>query len=228
MTDRGIKDANRMTSLFGVASSDGLTPIAAEITDATKRLRVDSLPRGAYDTFAQDASTEAATTIEYEHHEIHSGSHYFVQGYVDIPALGDVLDFTWQMPNTEKWTHWVWQIDSEKAITWYIYENVVATNPLANAITPLNSNRNSTNTSGTTMKYEVQADLAAANADTDVTSPAVLLASGSIGDNKTAGAANRQHELVMDQGKLYCLRAVATAAGYLNFDMNWYEHTDKN
>ena len=37
-----------------------------------------------------------------------------------------------------------------------------------------------------------------------------------------------QNELVMKQNTLYCLRATATAAGYINFDMEWYEHTDKD
>ena len=173
-----------------------------------------------------DKSTGATTTVEYEHHEIHSGSHYFVNGTLTIPALNDVLDFTWQMPNTEKWIHWTWEIETSKGVSWYIYEGATATNPLANTVTPLNSNRNSTNTSGTTMKYEIQADLATANADTDVTS-ATLLESGVTGDNRTAGNSKRTNELILDQGSLYVIRAVATAASVVNFKMDWYEHTDK-
>ena len=173
-----------------------------------------------------DASTRSIQTIEYEHHEIHSGSHYFVKGFAQIPALNDVLDFTWLMPDTTKWTHWVWQIDVSKGVTWYIYEDATATNPLANTITPMNSNRNAGNSSGTTMKYEIQADLATANADTNV-SGATLIASGIIGDNRIGGNANRSNEIILKQGKLYCLRAIATAASDLNFDMEWYEHTDQ-
>ena len=116
---------------------------------------------------------------------------------------------------------------TKKALEWFIYENVIATNPLANTITPLNSNRNSSNESATVMKFEIQADLAAANADTNVTG-GLLTATGKVGDNKNAGSAERHHEMIMDQGKMYCLRAVATAAGYINFDMHWYEHIDKN
>ena len=227
MTDRGIKDPNRMTSVFGVASSDGKTPIAAEITDATKRLRVDSLLRGEYDTFAQDASTEAATTIEYEHHEIHAGSHYFVQCYYDL-AEDNVLDFTWQIPDSAKWIHWTWEIDTEAEFLWQVYENVVATNALANTITPFNSNRNSTNTSATIMKNEIQTNLAAANADTNVTGGTLIGCGISGAGKKASGTAERHHEVIMDRAKLYCLRGTATAAGYVNFDMHWYEHEDKN
>ena len=174
-----------------------------------------------------DGATDALMIVEYEHHEIHSGSHYFVHGFVDIPGANDVLDFTWQMPNTTKWIHWNWSIGFTKGITWYVYEGAVATNGLANTITPMNSNRNSSNTSGTVMKYEVQVDLAAANTDTDVTS-ATIIASGKDGDNRTAGAANRANEIMMKQNTLYCFRAVATAAFTMNFDMQWYEHTNKS
>jgi hypothetical protein len=77
------------------------------------------------------------------------------------------------------------------------------------------------------MKYEVQANLAAANADTAV-GGAVLISSGISGAGKDAGGASRQNELIMKQNTLYCLRAEANAAGYINFNMQWYEHTDKN
>ncbi|MCK5021487.1 MAG: hypothetical protein KAS32_31030 [Candidatus Peribacteraceae bacterium] len=175
-------------------------------------------------TAALDDSTDAITTIDYEHHEIHSESHYFVVSYADL-ANGNVLDFTWQMPNTTKWIHWTWSIDCESEINWFVYEGVTATNPLANTVTPLNSNRNSTNTSGTVMKFEIQADLAAANADTSV-GGATTLASG-ITKAREGGQAQRVHELVLDQNALYGMRAVATGAGFINFDMQWYEHTDK-
>ena len=176
-------------------------------------------------TAALDNSTDSLQVINYEHHEIHSGSHYFVVGYADL-ALNHVLDFTWQMPNTTKWTHWSWNISTESETLWQVYEGATATNPLANTITPLNSNRNSANTSGTTMKSEDQANLAAANADTDV-SGATLIMSGISGAGRDGGEEHRKHEVVLYQNVLYCMRATASTAGFINFSMQWYEHTDK-
>jgi hypothetical protein len=174
-----------------------------------------------------DASTNSLQTVDYEHHEIHSGSHFFVVGYQDL-NINQVLDFTWLMPNTTEWIHWTWDLDTENETLWQVYETAVATNSLANSVTPLNSNRNSAHTSATTMKYEVQANLAAANADTNV-GGATLIESGISGSGKKIGGlATRGHEVVMKQNTLYCLRATATAAGYINFNMQWYEHTDKN
>jgi len=172
-----------------------------------------------------DASTHSLQIIDYEHHEIHSGSHYIVSGFQEL-GNGEVLDFTWQMPNTTAWIHWIWHISTESETTWYIYEGVTAENPLANTITPINSNRNSNNTSGTTMRYELQASLAAANADTSV-GGALLIGSGKSGAGKDSGFSKREEELILEQNTLYCLRAFADAAGYVSFHMSWYEHTDK-
>jgi len=170
-----------------------------------------------------DNSTGSIQTIEYEHHEIHSGSHYFVNGYEDLSG-GDVLQFTWQMPDTTKWIHWTWHISTENETLWQVYEGATINNALANEITPLNSNRNSSNTSGTTMRYEVHSNTSAA--DTDVT-PTTLMESGISGARRDAGNAIRSNEIVLAQNGLYVLRATANVAGYVSFGMQWYEHTDK-
>jgi len=172
-----------------------------------------------------DGVTRSVLTVEHEHHEIHSGGHYFVSGYQDL-SINNVLDFTWLMPNTTKWIHWTWDISTEHETNWLVYENGTATNPLANTITPLNNNRNSVNTSATTLKYELQSNLAAANADTNVTG-ATLIESGISGAGRDAGFAKRSNELMLKQNTLYCLRAIATVAGYINFTMEWYEHTNR-
>lgn len=172
-----------------------------------------------------DSTTKSLMTVDYAHHEIHSGSHFFVVGYQDL-SINQVLDFTWVMPAGTKWTHWVWDIATKSETNWLIYEGAVATNPLANAITPLNSDRNSSVASGTTMRYEVQTNLAAANGDTNVVG-ATLIKSGISGAGKGgAGVAGRDSEIILKAGTTYCLRAIATAAGYVNFDMQWYEHTN--
>ena len=201
------------------------TIIAGRIASA------DTYDRGSgkFRTIRIDPSTHAITTIDYEHHEIHGRSHYVVHGFLDILGANDVLDFTWQMPDTTKEIHWVWEIETEKAITWYVYMDAVATNSLANTITPINSDHNYivSKPSTTVMKYEIQADLTTANADTAIGS-STIVASGKIGDNKTGGNAGREHEKIMKRNSLYCLRALASAAGYINFNMNWYEHTRKD
>lgn len=173
-----------------------------------------------------DASTESINVIDYERHEIHAGQHYFLCGVEDL-SINQVLDFTFQTPDTTKWIHLNWEISPESEVAWYVYEDAVATNALANTIIPRNNNRNSLNTSGAVLKYEVQANLATANADTNVTG-ATLLENGIVGSGKVAGDNTRAKELILKQNTIYCLRGIANTAGYLEFCMEWYEHTDLN
>jgi hypothetical protein len=194
--------------------------VNATATGETKVTIADTLGNSSV-----DRTTAALMTIDYSHHEIHSNSHFFVVGVQDL-SINQVLDFTWVMPNTTKWTHWIWKFDTESETAWYVYENAVVTNALANTITPLNNNRNSATTSGTTMKYEIQANLTAANADTNI-SAATLIESGISGAGKVGGSDSRESEIILKQNTIYCLRAIATAAGYINFSMGWYEHINK-
>ncbi len=182
---------------------------------------------GEVDQVRIDASTNTLQTIEYEHHEIHDGSHYFVVGYQELTA-GDVLQFTWVMPDTTKWTHWVWDIDCEAETQWYVYEAGVIDSALANSITPLNSNRNSGNASGTIMRFENHANIGDANDHVDV-SGATLLGSGIAGSGKKIGGnSSRINELILKQDTIYVMRAVEVSPGYINFNMQWYEHQDKH
>jgi len=173
-----------------------------------------------------DRPTHTLQTIEYEHHEIHAGSHFFVKNYQTL-SINQVLDFTFVTPNTTKWTHFLWDLATESQTNWLIYEGATITNALANALTPLNSDRNSLNASVNTLRFEVQANLAGANADTNVTG-ATLIASGISGVGKGGqGVSGRDSEIILKQNTIYCFRAIATSAGYINYDMEWYEHTNR-
>jgi hypothetical protein len=66
----------------------------------------------------------------------------------------------------------------------------------------------------------------AANADTNVTG-ATLLESGIAGSGKQGGNHERDNELILKQNTLYCLRMIANTAGYINYELEWYEHTNR-
>ncbi len=68
--------------------------------------------------------------------------------------------------------------------------------------------------------------IANANADTAVAG-ATEIAHGIIGAGKNGGIISRDSEIIFKQNTVYCLRAIATAAGYTNFLMQWYEHINK-
>ena len=97
-----------------------------------------------------DNSTHAAEVIEYEHHEIHSGSHYFVKGYTTL-ANAAVLDFCVETPDTTKWAHLLFKIQATGELEALVYEGTDA-DADGSLVTPINNNRNSSNTSALTIR----------------------------------------------------------------------------
>ena len=176
---------------------------------------------GTYQPARLDKATNTLQIIDYEHHEIHAGSHFFVEDFADL-AINNVYDVQFTTPNTAKWAHLTFELNCEAETEWYIYEG--ATIALAGtAITPINNNRNSATASTMTLAGITNTSVANANADTAVAG-ATVLADGIVGAGKSGGVIQRNREIVMKQNTIYCLRAVASAAGYTNFLMTWYEH----
>ena len=170
-----------------------------------------------------DKATNSLQTIDYSHHEIHAGSHFFIADVVDL-SINNVYDMVLTTPDTTQYIHFTFTIASEAETEWYIYEGAVETSAGA-AVTPLNNNRNSATASTAVVKAQTNASLANANADTDVTT-ATQLMHGIMGAGKTGGAESRESELILDRNAKYCFRAVANTAGYVDFVAQCYEHTD--
>lgn len=76
-----------------------------------------------------DKSTHSLQTIEYEHHEIHSGSHYFIEGHAILANLGTLYSKI-VTPNTGKWAHFAWNISSNGILDSNFYE--IPTGGMAN------------------------------------------------------------------------------------------------
>jgi len=171
-----------------------------------------------------DKITSFLGVIEYEHHEIHEGDGYVIRSFVDIP-IGDVYDIQITTPDTTKWAHMTFEFEVESETIFYVYENVAIVTP-GTAIVIGNRNRNSLNTSGLTIKGIANTDIASANADTTV-SGATLLATGTIGTGKkSGGSSHSEWEVIFKQNEDYTVRFLATTAGYVNFKLDWYEHTN--
>ena len=175
-------------------------------------------------TVRMDAATHSLQIVTYEHHEIHGGSHYFLKDYADL-AINNVIDFQFTTPNTTKWIHLTWNIDAENEMKWWIYEGVTV-DTAGTTATPFNNDRNSANTSATTVA-QLTGTRAVANTYTD-TSGAIILERGIIGSGRDAGSESRDRELILKQNTTYLFRADATNASYINFIMEWYEHTNRN
>jgi len=173
-----------------------------------------------------DASTQDLQIVEHEHAEIHGGDHYLICTYVDL-SINNVFDLQITTPDTAKWSHLTFSLDSESETLWEFYEGVTINTP-GTAYTPRNNNRNSLNTSNVGFGQITNTSTANANADTAVAG-ALLIEDGIMGSGRQSQGANeRSREIELKQNETYTLRFTANAAGYTNYCLSWYEHTDKN
>ena len=75
---------------------------------------------GETDEVRIDASTNSLQIIDYAHHEVHSGSHYYIQGFTTLgndPGVDDILRVMLVTPSGTKWTHLLFDIKSIKEMT---------------------------------------------------------------------------------------------------------------
>jgi hypothetical protein len=169
-----------------------------------------------------DESTRAVNTVDYSHHEIHEGSTYEYKEVVDL-AINNVRDIQITTPNTTKWGHFTFRFTTESETEWHLYENVTINTP-GTSYTPINSNRNSANTSDLTVAYIDNTSAANANADTAVAGATQIL-HGISGAGRDSGLYSHEHEIILKQNEDYTVRFDASAAGFVDYHLDWYEHT---
>jgi len=182
-------------------------------------------PRTSVAPIRTDASTHSLQTVTYEHHEIHGGSHFFAEHGFDLSAA-DYMDVIITTPDTTKWSHITYELECEDETLWMIYEGGTVLTA-GTTVTAINNNRNSSKTAGTTVTY-VQGENEATTATYTSTASATRLALGTVASFKAGGNTTRDHEIVLKQNETYVFRAIATSAGWVSFNAEWYEHTDKD
>ena len=168
-----------------------------------------------------DASTHSLQTISYEHHELHAGSHYEVRINKDIPNAG-TYNLAFTTPDTTKWIHMIFGLSVELEADVMLYEDITSFTG-GSAVTPINNNRNSVNTSGIVdMEFDTTPTLG-----TPTTLAHMVLGSGrAVGGEARGGA-----EFILKQDTTYLLAIINQATGAANetnIFLNWYEHTAKD
>ena len=174
-------------------------------------------------------ATNSLQTINNSHHEVHEGSSFGCIGVVEL-ANGAVFDLQITTPGNTKWIHLTVSYDTESETLFQMYENVTI-NVAGTTLAPIHHNRNKTGTasglaSGGLASIE-NANTIAAESDTDTIGVgAILLSTGVSGAGKDGGDDSHEHEWILKQSETYTLRWTANAAGYTDYHLEWYEHTD--
>lgn len=220
-----------VTALIGYKSQTDVTIGDVVITDGVDTLDIKSdgtidvnLKGSISDTESAnvriDPSTHSMQTIDYAHHEIHSGSH-FKAGYQNI-ALdnNDTLDLLFVTPNTTKWAHFVMTAKATAKCSVAIYEGTT-TSADGTAVTIWNRNRNSIKTPTVVVTHTPT-----------VTSVGTKMAEhwmGTDGKDPQGGDARGDSEFMLKQNTKYLVRLTAednAMKGAIGGD--WYEHEDKD
>lgn len=175
---------------------------------------------GTLSPISIDASTNTIQTIEYAHHEIHTGSHFM---YTDCLTLANAgtQDYLLTTPNTTKWSHMSFQYEGSAITALDIYEGTDKTGTTIQNI--FNNNRNSATTSVNTI-YK-----GTSGGTTDGTK-IWCHKSGSTTNQSISGASSEQAtEIILKQNTKYIFRLTSgTNDNLVNLNLEWYEHTNKN
>lgn len=175
-----------------------------------------------------DIATRVLIGIDYAHHEVHSGSHYFT-GYSAALTSGQVLTIGITTPNTTKLPHMLIGYNSADEALFELLEDVTSFSG-GLSLTAYNSDRNSSSTSGLT--------LIAGHTGSNLITPTggtVIFneyygEAGATPSRAGAGGGNRNdNEIILKQNTKYLFRITDQSASGNNssITLEWYEHTNK-
>ena len=167
-----------------------------------------------------DTMTHATTTIDYSHHEVHSGSSYFnwVNGTL---ANGNTAGIAITTPNTTKWLHLLYEVVSTAAGTFSITEGLTSYTG-GTTITSHNFNRNVADASGAVVKKGLT------GSDPIVPTGGTMIFTEQLGGGKIASTRANGQEIILKENTIYLFQITnGVNANIVSILLDWYEHTNK-
>lgn len=191
-----------------ITPDDGSVAIAGSVNGRTEDITVDEV-------------THALITIDYPHHEIHEGDHYYIEGWTMLND-GDLIRVKLVTPDTATWAHFTWDITSGGVLETGLYEDASGGMAGGVGVTPLNNNRNSTKTSGMTITKGITA------ATNNGTLISIRKVGGTAFKSVTGGAADRTDEIILKRNTTYFRYFLSGSDdNIISFKATWYEHEDR-
>jgi len=181
-----------------------------------------------------DASTSSMQTVDYPHHEIHSGNHYFVDYSVEslgaMTSPDDMITLSWTTPDTTAWAHFTFEVTGTAGWRIRMIENSTTggTTGATGRLTILNSNRNSANTSAiisdgdSGVAGNVGYDASLAEGGTTLFDEYIP---GGAGPFSSAAQTGSRDEIILKQNTNYQVSVYGTDTNPASVKLRWYEHT---
>jgi len=166
-----------------------------------------------------DSTTHTLQTIDYVHHEIHSGSHYLYTDAVPLNS-GGVQNYLITTPDTTRWAHMLFVLDGSAVTQFELYEGADRVGSVLQTLG--NSNRNSANTATITVHKGY------AGGTTDGNLIYIYKGGSTTGGSRSAASSRNDDEIILKQNTKYILRVTSSTNGNLtNVRLSWYEHVNK-
>jgi hypothetical protein len=170
---------------------------------------------------SQDSVTGAAATIDYPHHEIHSGS-TFLSSYKSAEGadIADNATITFTITVRARYPHMVFRAACGGDMEAELLEGPTVTAGTGNATTVFNKNRGSTRTP----TVGVRRDMTVTDAGTLIEHE---LAPGGTGGNSIGGASQQRPEWILNINTVYLFRITNRAgnAQPMSIAIEWYEES---
>jgi hypothetical protein len=179
--------------------------------------------------FRADRITEALETIDYPHHEIHSGSSYSICITTDDLDTNP-LRINFSTPAGNKYAHMFVTAYSSGQAELTLREAYTGGGANGTTLTPFNRNRNSANTSMLISTHGTPAaGIMTQGADAATGGNVLLTEEFGAGKDKQSGESRNENEWVLAENTLYQMSLLSTTNLIVaTLTLNWYEHTSKN
>jgi len=165
-----------------------------------------------------DRGTNTLQTIDYAHHEIHAGSHFFYTDSVELASAATQV-YLITTPNTTKWPHLLFFFDGSAITQWQFYEGADRNGTTAQTV--YNNDRNSLTAATTTVHKDVS------GGTTDGSLIYQYKSGAAQGQARSGSDVGNSEEIILKQNTKYLLRVTSgTAANLTNVRLEWYEHTN--
>ena len=190
------------------------------------------------DTAQLDNSTGSLMTIDYAHHENHSGSSYFLTNHINLTDDGASTSLAFTVPDTTAYPHVTYAFAAGKALSIVVYENISTTSN-GTAVIAQNHNRTSLTDSNLMIAQDALASTTYITAYCTVaasTTPCIKenIAFGAAGKNPSVsgsgGAIGRAQERIWKPNTTYYFKIITGSDddSVIAWNFDWYEHTDRN
>ena len=168
-----------------------------------------------------DGSTESLQTVDYSHHEIHAGSHFFGKNFVDFGVSDTEDNFYFTTPDSDVQIHAKAAFYGSAEFEIEIFEGVTI-GTAGTTVAAQNNNRD--------LQTSHPATLIAAASGVLTGGTAIWRAKTGDGKNSTGVSPEISGEIIAKRNTTYMFKITktATTAAYIDVNFFWYEHTPKH